>query len=325
MRPKFLLVAFLCAAMLGPGAGSAAAHGLAGKRFFPATLVIDDPFVADELSLPLVSHIKRPAEGDNPATLVTNISAELSKRITPNLGLSLGGALTHLDPDGKPSLTGFDNMDVGLKYQFFKSDLHETILSLGVGWEVGGTGRKATGAESFDVVNPALFFGKGFGDLPDALSFLKPLAVTGVLGGKIPTRSSTTTVKIEFNPETGDFDVDKEVERHPNVFQYGFVVEYSIPYLQSFVKDVGIPDPFRRMIPIVELNFERPLDRGMSGKTVGTVNPGIIWAGRFFQIGLEAVIPINERTGKNVGVLGQLHFFIDDLFPRSLGRPLFGN
>ena len=26
------------------------AHGFAGKRFFPATLATDDPFVADELS-----------------------------------------------------------------------------------------------------------------------------------------------------------------------------------------------------------------------------------------------------------------------------------
>jgi hypothetical protein len=41
------------------------------------------------------------------------------------------------------------------------------------------------------------------------------------------------------------------------------------------------------------------------------------------QLGIEAAIPINSRTGKNVGVLGLLHFFIDDLFPRSLGRPIF--
>ncbi len=32
-------------------------HGLAGKRFFPTTLAVDDPFVSDELSF-LISHIK---------------------------------------------------------------------------------------------------------------------------------------------------------------------------------------------------------------------------------------------------------------------------
>ena len=58
-------------------------------------------------------------------------------------------------------------------------------------------------------------------------------------------------------------------------------------------------------------------------KTTGTVNPGIIWAGKYFQLGLEAVVPINERTGKNVGIRGQVHFFLDDLFPTTIGRPLF--
>jgi hypothetical protein len=38
---------------------------------------------------------------------------------------------------------------------------------------------------------------------------------------------------------------------------------------------------------------------------------------------VEAIIPINERTGKNVGIRGLVHLFIDDLFPQSLGRPLF--
>ena len=36
----------------------AGAHGFAGDRFFPATILTDDPFVADEMSLPTFS---RPA------------------------------------------------------------------------------------------------------------------------------------------------------------------------------------------------------------------------------------------------------------------------
>ena len=39
-------------------ASAASAHGLIGQRFLPATLAIDDPFVADELSLPTVFHIR---------------------------------------------------------------------------------------------------------------------------------------------------------------------------------------------------------------------------------------------------------------------------
>ena len=41
-------------------------------------------------------------------------------------------------------------------------------------------------------------------------------------------------------------------------------------------------------------------------------------------IGAEAVIPVNSRTGSDIGFIAQLHFYLDDLFPHSLGRPLFG-
>jgi hypothetical protein len=107
------------------------------------------------------------------------------------------------------------------------------------------------------------------------------------------------------------------------VLDGGLAVEYSIPYLQESVKDVGLGRPFNRLIPLVEFPFRLPLNRGSAGETMGTVNPGVLWAGRSFQLGVEAVIPVNARTGNHVGVIGQVHFYLDDLFPDSLGRPLF--
>jgi hypothetical protein len=74
---------------------------------------------------------------------------------------------------------------------------------------------------------------------------------------------------------------------------------------------------------VVEFALETPLERG--GVTTGTVNPGLIWAGQYFQLGAEAIIPLNSSSGHVVGFKAQLHFFIDDLFPASLGRPIFGN
>jgi len=75
------------------------------------------------------------------------------------------------------------------------------------------------------------------------------------------------------------------------------------------------------MIPIVEVSMSTALDRGQSG-TTGTINPGVLWAGQRMQLGIEAVIPVNGRSGNSVGVLAQLHFFLDDLFPQTIGRPL---
>jgi hypothetical protein len=43
------------------------------------------------------------------------------------------------------------------------------------------------------------------------------------------------------------------------------------------------------------------------------------------QFGLEAIIPMNRATGGKTGVLFQIHFFMDDLFPKSIGKPIFGD
>jgi hypothetical protein len=298
----------------------ASAHGMAGQRFFPSTLTIDDPFVADELSLPTFLHIKQPGDNEVPARQFTSISGEFSKRIFPDLGITLGGEWNLLDPaPNDRTESGFGNLEVTLKYQAFTSAIHETIISAAFGWEAGGTGRKKAGAESFDVFKPAILFGKGMGDLPEALAWLRPFAVTGIVEGVLPSRSGNKKFTIN-----DDGDLEVQIEKNPNVFRWGFAVMYSLPYLQAFVKDVGLPVIINRLIPLVEIDINNPLDRGFAGKTTGTVNPGIIWAGKYFQLGLEAVVPINERTGKNVGIRGQVHFFLDDLFPTTLGRPLFG-
>jgi len=319
MRSRRLSAAVVAALVLGVWPALAAAHGLAGKRFFPSTLTIDDPFVSDELSRPTFIRVEQPGDSGTPPGQVTSLSGEFSKRIFPDLGLTLAGDWNLLDPasNGKTE-SGTGNLEMTLKYQFFTSAAHETILSAAFGWEAGGTGRKKIGAESFDVFKPALLFGKGLGDLPDQLAWMKPFAVTGLVEGVLPTRSGNKTFSLN-----DDGDLDIEIEKNPNVLHWGFAVMYSLPYLQSFVKDVGLPAIIRQLIPIVEIDINNPLDRGFAGKTTGTVNPGIIWAGKYFQLGLEAVVPINERTGKNVGIRGQVHFFIDDIFPNTLGKPLF--
>ena len=308
----FIMVA--CALAGGGTRELAFAHGTAGNRFFPATPTTEDPFVADELSMPTTARRKTAARGDEPATLETSTSVEFSKRLTPQLGFGIGVTHLRLRPDDGETKSGFDNLAASLKYQFYKSDAHEAILSAGVDWDIGGTGAKRVGAESFSTVTPTFFFGKGLGDLPASVKYLRPLAITGLAGYAIPSRSSTSTVT-----ENGDVGV----ERHPHVFKTGLAIEYSIPYLQSFVKDVGLREPFNRLIPLVEIALQKPLDRG-GGPTIGTVNPGILWAGRYLQFGFEAIIPANAATGGRKGVLFQIHFFLDDLFPRSIGKPLSG-
>jgi hypothetical protein len=280
----------------------AGAHGFAGPRFFPATLSTDDPFVANEFSLPTISSIVTPDDG---GTRDTELSSDIALRITPNWDIEFGDTFVTLSPRHGGTVTGFDNLSIGSKYEFFENDDHEAVVSLGLDADIGGTGSRQI-ADPFSTLTPAFFFGKGLGDLPQELSSLRPLAITGSVGLAFPTSSSTGG------------------SPNPTALQLGFAFEYSLIYLQEQVKDIGLRAPFDRLIPLVEVSLDDPLNRGQSGLITGTVNPGVIWAGKYFQVGAEAVIPINSRTGHDVGFIAQLHFYLDDLFPRGLGRPFFG-
>ncbi|MEO6846898.1 MAG: hypothetical protein ABI443_05530 [Chthoniobacterales bacterium] len=291
------------------------AHGYAGERFFPATLTTDDPFVADELSLPTFSTIVTP---DGGGTRETEFSIDIAKEIFPHFGVEIGESMITTKTVGEKAQTGLGNMEIGAKYQFVTNAKHELIVSAGFDAEIGGTGTLRAGADSFSTWTPTLYFGKGMGDLPNCVSFLKPFAVTGTIGMALPSRGYNQSIDVEG----GEGELD--VEANSDTMQYGFALQYSLIYLQQHVKDLGIREPFNRLIPLVEFNFEQPLDRGNQGLVTGTINPGILWSGKSFQLGIEAIIPMNSRTGNNVGVIAQVHFYLDDLLPAVFGHPIFG-
>jgi len=301
--------------------GHAAAHEIVGNRFFPATLGIDDPGVNDELSLPTVDSFHT---GDDPPVRQRDISGEFSKRITEDFAISFGSTYTFLgaiDPTAAGA-NGFQNLDTTFKYRVFKNAEHEFVMSVGLSVEWGGTGAANVGAEPFNTYIPNVYFGKGFGDLPDTLSWIRPVAITGQVGYAIPARNFTTTFGID--PDTGNQTVDTEF--NPRVLNWGATIQYSMPYLKSVVVDLGLPDFINHLIPLVEATLQTPVANTLTSgtTTTGTINPGVIWVGNTFQFAVEALIPINRQSGANVGVIAQLHLYLDDIDPRGIGRPIFG-
>ncbi len=285
-------------------AAPALAHGVVGPRFFPATLATDDPAAADELSLPTVANFEN-ADGSHE----TDVSAEYSKRIFTNLDVSIGPAWSRVrDPSGHVS-EGWQNLETSVKYQFVTDPKHELIMSAGVGAEWGGTGSKDLGVDRITAIKPTLYFGKGFGDLPKSMNWARPFAVTGTVDYVIPAQ--------------GHVSSGEDVETGSRAVEWGLAFEYSLPYLTSQVRDMGLPEAVNHLTPVVELSFTSPLGPG-GGFTTGTVNPGVIWAGRRFQVGAEAIIPANSSSGRSVGALVQFHLYLDDVFPHSIGRPLIG-
>jgi hypothetical protein len=302
--------------------GGSLAHEIVGNRFFPATIGIDDPGVNDEMSLPTVDSFKT---GDDPPVRQRDFSADFSKRITEAFAISIGSTYTSLSQPGGPmgfGAHGFQNLDTAFKYRVFRDPEHEFVMSVGVGIEWGGTGEESVGAESFNHYTPTLWFGKGLGDLPDTLSWIRPVAITGQIGYSIPGRSSTTTFGID--PDTGNPTVDTQF--NPRVLNWGGTIQYSMPYLKSAVVDLGLPDFINHLIPLVEATLQTPVANTLTSgtQTTGTINPGIIWVSNTFQVAVEALIPINRQSGTNVGVIAQLHLYLDDIDPRGIGRPIFG-
>jgi hypothetical protein len=273
------------------------AHGFAGQRFFPATLTIDDPFVADEGDI-LFGHSRTSNDAGGDVT-TNSTSVEFAKRITSDFGLSLSTEYDNLQfSNDNPSQRGFNNMVIGAKYLSLVDAPHETLVSVGLNASLGDTGNSAI-SNSFSTYSPAIFFGKGFGDLPSSLEYLRPFAITGVISPNFTTKPSA-----------------------PDSLSWGFTFQYSLTYLQSFVKDVGIGHPFDHMILVVETPMSTCLNQSCASQITGTVNPGVIWFSRWGQLSLEGTIHVNQRTGSHVGLLFQVHFYFDDIFPTTLGNPL---
>ncbi|WP_242540590.1 hypothetical protein [Trinickia mobilis] len=293
--------AFITAATLTAGLGylpAASAHAVVGDRVFPVTLTVDDPGVGDEANVQF-GHIASPdSNGDN--MNVNTVSYEYDKLITRNLQFSVASQYVNQNaPSG--SAKGWDNLTVGAKYLVYTNARHEFMASVGLMAQIGGTGAKPI-ANSFSTFTPTVYFGKGFGDLPASFGLLRPFAITGQVGPNITTASS----------DTG-----------PNSLGWAFTLQYSIPYLQNQVKDLGLPEPFNSLIPVVEFPMSTCTAGACAGQTTGYVNPGLIWLNRYGQLGIEAQIPVNRATGTHVGVLLQAHVYFDDIFPNSMGKPLF--
>jgi hypothetical protein len=287
---------------------SASAHCFVGPRFFPATLLIDDPCVADEMSIPTVDWFKT---GTSPPGSQWDVSAEFDKRITEDLGFGISDVWSQIRTPGGPTMAGFADLETTLQYQLLKDSSHETAMLLGLIVDWGGTSATNAGIGTpYSLLTPTYYVGQGLGQLPDSISWARPLAVTGQVGYQIPT----TSFIISQNTFV------------PQVLVYGASLQYSMPYLKSEVQDLQLPDVINHLVPLVEAQLFTPVANnfGNPSTTTGTINPGAIYVGSYYQIGLEAMIPINRTSGTGIGFIGQFHLYLDDMFPRTLGQPLIG-
>ena len=296
------------------------AHGFAGPHMFISTLLIDDPNVADEASLPTFSFLPQPND-DGVTPGLYNLSFEFDKRITENFGFSLSNGYQWLHTPGAGTTSGWQNLEAGLKYKPYVNAEHEFMISVGVFREFARTGATGNTADLLDVdqtssTTPTVFWGKGFGDLP--IGLLRPLALTGTLGYTIADKKLKV---IGTDPDTGDLLFNNGIS---NGWSGGLSLQYSMRYLQSQVKDYGLPEFVNKLTPVVEVAWSSSASSPSQSSTQYLFGVGLNYTAQSYAVGVEALIPGNRQTGSHLGVIAQFHLYFDDLFPKSLGKPIVG-
>lgn len=288
----------------------ALAHAVCGNRVFPPTLIMDDPGMNDEVSLPTIQYAPIPASAGTTSGSSTSWGFEWDKTIFAAgngndvfynvFGFAINGDYITQRGAGE-NLNGWDNFTLTLKDQFYCLPEHEFMMSAGVVRDLGATGSgqllRAGAIPVTSSTAPTWYVGKGLGDLP--IGPLRAFAVTGELSYAI---SDTPSVL-------------------PGEWDYAWSIQYSMPYLTQHVQALPIPEFFNHLIALVEFSYSAP-----SGQpTTGVIAPGIFYEAESWQIGAEAVIPANAatRATQGTGFIVQFHVFLDDMMPNSLGKPLF--
>src|SRR4051812_31692342 len=268
------IAAALCAASLAPHL--AQAHAIAGARVFPVTLTIDDPGVADEASIPTFSAQRQGASGDLGPTWQYDLGFEWDKRITENFGLGVSGAYTIQSTHGDKTRTGFQNLNVSAKYQAWVNGPHEAIVSLGVIREFGRTGTAHVGADEYGSTTPTIYFGKGMGDL--GVPALRPMAITGTFGYTVADKKLMAIQSTDSDSGEGSLGATRFNNGNSNRWVGGLSFQYSMPYLRSQVRDLGLPEFFNRLTPLVEIAWSSPASKPTDLGTQVMVSPGLICA-----------------------------------------------
>jgi hypothetical protein len=268
-----------------------AAYTAAGDRIFPATILLPQAAPTDAL---YVTPSTQPVSGGN----ATNLTVTLDKLLTERLGIGIQDGYNWIGRNNASTLVGWQNLLAYVKYEAILDPPHEFLFSFGAAHEFGGTGTRRVGAPSNGgTLVPTTFFAKGFGDLP--IGYLRPLAVQGFATYRVASGLA------------------------PDNFRGGLAVEYSIPYLQSKVRALDLPDLVRGLTPIVETLVVTPTRNRGGTTTAVIVAPGIAYSGEGWQFGIEARVPANRAAGTGAGVLAQFTVSLDYFFPDSIGKPVF--
>ncbi len=282
----------------------ARAHGIVGERMFIEPLFAEDANVKNELDLPRAEFLSTP-DGT-----FRSFGASFEKTLYPDRWSIVVEQSRLYRHAATGTIAGFDDLEVGMKVAAYRNERHEAVLTPAL-FVTAPTGSRKV-ADRQTALQPALLFAKGLGDIP--MGWLRPLAFQGDAGYE----ASVTGVR------------ERQVI-------YDFVLEYSVPYLNRFVRkaDAGFDlehnlrlghSPraiFGDMFPFVEFNGSTPVGSS-SGASATFLRPGTLYMGKYFQFSIAADLPLRGYLpGHRIGGVFLLDLFLDEIHP-AFGWTPFG-
>ena len=257
-------------------------------REFPKTLIFDEPGIDDEISVPTLIVIPRGA----PAGRETDVDFELDKRLTTWLSLQINDGYVSI-PGVSGRAQGWQNLEATLKSVLLDDPAMERLVSLSLTTAFGGSGAARIGAERGSTSIAAVNFGQGWSPLAGT-TLLKPVAITGSFGYALPDGSDGTTRQAVLSAS----------------------LQYSFAVLTAGSGAGFLPPAMRPLIPIVECVVTAPA----RGQRVGTLAPGLIYAGQGYQLAAEALLPLTKAAGAHAGFIAQLNISLASFGWPALAR-----
>ena len=222
-------------------------------------------------------------------------SLYLEKTISPKSSFSLFVGYQRLEQEGEQdSASGFSNLGLGYKRVLITLPRHEFVFTINPTLELP-IGSRSIGSESHPRAGGDLLFQKGFGDLPDSLSMLRPAGIEGGVGWETKVTGARDDL------------VSADLE-----------VEYSLDYLDANVASGSVPYALRDLNPHLDFDYAQYLSAHRnSSQPDFELTPAIAWINSTFEVNLGVQVALNRASSGSgaVAFVWLLGVSYDQLLP----------
>lgn len=267
-------------------AKNASAHGVVGDRIFLSPIIGNDAFPDNAFDL-----------GVRRSDYQFSLMPELEKQLSEDSSLLLAGGWSRINPGPhRQQQNGPADLALFLRKATLKSVAHELEFTVSP-FLLIPTGNQQIADQGYTHLGGELLLGKGMGDLPQGtwMKYMRPVAVQAEAGYAARVQG----------PANSDLFANLEME-------------YSLQYLNDFVRKLDLRPPVAEFVPFVQFNYAQSLIASrLTTSPDFRITPGLAYLGNDYELSAGAQAALNGAAprGDKIAVIGLLEVFYDNIFP----------